>query len=161
MHALSTAKCAQIYLPPYLSLEVTRHTFITLCITPFQHRECDATGTSYWWRSLARNKLSVCIDLRKEDGRCVARRKASIPWRYQLKLHHYLCSATPRTSTQPTALGLQLHRIAALPWLTTFDDTNALILSRCLQNRKLVNEILPHCDVLVENFRPGRMEEWG
>ena len=27
--------------------------------------------------------------------------------------------------------------------------------------RQLVKELLPHCDVLVENFRPGRMEEWG
>jgi formyl-CoA transferase len=52
-------------------------------------------GTSLWWYSLARNKKSVTLDLRKEEGR------------------------------------------------------------RLL--RKLANK----CDVLIENFRPGRMEEWG
>jgi len=55
----------------------------------------DGSGTSYWWRSLGRNKKSVCVDLRAEEG------------------------------------------------------------------RELIREMLPHFDALVENFRPGRMEEWG
>lgn len=50
--------------------------------------------TSYWWYSLARNKKSVCIDLKKEDGQV------------------------------------------------------------------LLKELLQDADVLVENFRPGVMEEW-
>jgi len=54
-------------------------------------------GTSLWWRSMARNKRSVAIDLRTEDGR----------------------------------------------WL--------------IQNLIATGEI----DVLIENFRPGRMEAWG
>ena len=58
-------------------------------------REVDGSGTSYWWRSLGRNKKSVCVDLRAEEG------------------------------------------------------------------RELIREMLPHFDALVENFRPGRMEEWG
>ncbi|MCW2542215.1 MAG: putative acyl-CoA transferase/carnitine dehydrastase [Frankiales bacterium] len=52
-------------------------------------------GESLWWSVLARNKKSVTLDLRTQDGRA------------------------------------QLLRLAA------------------------------QCDVLVENFRPGRMEEWG
>ena len=31
-------------------------------------RERDVDGVSPWWRSIARNKKSVTIDLRKEDG---------------------------------------------------------------------------------------------
>lgn len=32
-------------------------------------RELDVDGTSPWFRSLARNKKSVTIDMRKEEGR--------------------------------------------------------------------------------------------
>jgi crotonobetainyl-CoA:carnitine CoA-transferase CaiB-like acyl-CoA transferase len=52
-------------------------------------------GVSLWWRSLARNKRCVTLDLRTEDGRAAVRRLAA------------------------------------------------------------------RADVLVENFRPGRMESWG
>ncbi|HLT36057.1 MAG TPA: CoA transferase, partial [Enhygromyxa sp.] len=54
-------------------------------------------GTSLWWRSMARNKRSVAVDLRHEQGR----------------------------------------------WL--------------IRNLVATGRI----DVLIENFRPGRMEEWG
>lgn len=52
-------------------------------------------GTSLWWYSLARNKKSITLDLRKSGAAAILKR-----------------------------------------------------LSR-------------HCDVIIENFRPGRMEEWG
>ncbi len=52
-------------------------------------------GTSLWWWSLARNKQSVTIDLKTEEG------------------------------------------------------------------QQLVRDLCGHCDVLVENFRPGQMERWG
>jgi formyl-CoA transferase len=52
-------------------------------------------GESLWWTSIARNKKSVAIDLRREGGRDVVRR------------------------------------------------------------------LVPHVDVVLENFRPGRMAEWG
>ena len=52
-------------------------------------------GTSLWWGSLARNKKSVTINLKTEDG------------------------------------------------------------------QQLVRELCRHCDVLIENFRPGQMEKWG
>jgi crotonobetainyl-CoA:carnitine CoA-transferase CaiB-like acyl-CoA transferase len=58
-------------------------------------RELDETGTSFWWRSLARNKKCITANLRTEEGRDLVRRLAT------------------------------------------------------------------KCDVLVENFRPGVMEEWG
>src|SRR5262245_12648771 len=35
-------------------------------------------GTSLWWRSLGRNKKSVTLDLRQEEGRALARRLASL-----------------------------------------------------------------------------------
>lgn len=52
-------------------------------------------GTSFWWYSLARNKKSICIDLKQEEGRAI------------------------------------------------------------------LQELLSDADVLVENFRPGVMEDWG
>ena len=58
-------------------------------------RELDEHGTSYWWRSIARNKKSVTIDLSKPAGCEIAR------------------------------------------------------------------QLLLKSDILIENFRPGRMEAWG
>ena len=40
-------------------------------------RVLDEQGTSLWWRSLARNKKSVTIDLRTPDGRQLVRRLAN------------------------------------------------------------------------------------
>ena len=40
-------------------------------------RMVDENGTSYWWRSLARNKKSVTANLRSEAGRDVVRRLMS------------------------------------------------------------------------------------
>jgi len=58
-------------------------------------RQLDEDGTSYWWRSIARNKKSVTLDLSKPDGCDIARK------------------------------------------------------------------LLLKSDILIENFRPGRMEAWG
>lgn len=58
-------------------------------------RVLDDEGTSYWWRAMARNKKSVTLDLRTDEGRAIAK------------------------------------------------------------------QIALKADVLVENFLPGRMEEWG
>jgi crotonobetainyl-CoA:carnitine CoA-transferase CaiB-like acyl-CoA transferase len=40
-------------------------------------RILDEEGTSYWWRSLGRNKKCVTADLRNEEGRALIRRLAS------------------------------------------------------------------------------------
>ncbi len=37
-------------------------------------RELAGDGTSYWWRSIARNKKSVTLNLRESEGRDIARR---------------------------------------------------------------------------------------
>lgn len=60
-------------------------------------RKLHSDGTSYWWRSMSRNKKSIAVDLRHERGR----------------------------------------------WL--------------IRNLVATGQI----DILVENFRPGRMEAWG
>ncbi|MFM7275494.1 MAG: CaiB/BaiF CoA transferase family protein, partial [Gammaproteobacteria bacterium] len=39
-------------------------------------RVLDASGTSFWWRSLGRNKKCLTLDLREERGRDLARRLA-------------------------------------------------------------------------------------
>lgn len=58
-------------------------------------RILDDDGTSFWWRSLGRNKKCITANLRTEEG------------------------------------------------------------------RQLVRRLADHCDVLIENFRPGTMEKWG
>jgi len=58
-------------------------------------RLLDETGTAYWWRSLARNKKCVTLDLKQERGREIAK------------------------------------------------------------------ALIKDADVVIENFRPGMMEEWG
>ena len=58
-------------------------------------RILDPDGTSYWWRSISRNKKSVTLDLSQPQGCDIAR------------------------------------------------------------------DLLLHADILIENFRPGRMEAWG
>lgn len=40
-------------------------------------RELDEDGTSFWWRSLGRNKKCITADLRSEDGRNLVRRLAA------------------------------------------------------------------------------------
>ena len=57
-------------------------------------RVLDDSGTSYWWRSIARNKKSVTLNLADSDGQSIAR------------------------------------------------------------------ELIDQVDVLIENFRPGKMESW-
>lgn len=37
-------------------------------------RKLDENGTSFWWRSLGRNKKSVTLDLKTEDGQKIARK---------------------------------------------------------------------------------------
>lgn len=59
------------------------------------YRELDATKTSLWWYSLGRNKRSVSVDIKSEQGRA------------------------------------------------------------------LIRELVNSSDVLIENFKPGRMEKWG
>ncbi|RZO58497.1 MAG: CoA transferase [Sandaracinaceae bacterium] len=39
-------------------------------------RVLDEGGTSYWWRSIGRNKRCVALDLRQEEGRALAKRLA-------------------------------------------------------------------------------------
>jgi crotonobetainyl-CoA:carnitine CoA-transferase CaiB-like acyl-CoA transferase len=41
-----------------------------------QWRILDEHGTSYWWRSLGRNKKCITADLRQEEGRALVRRLA-------------------------------------------------------------------------------------
>jgi len=58
-------------------------------------RQLDSTGTSLWWYSLGRNKQSIAIDLKTNEG------------------------------------------------------------------RELIKRLAKESDVLIENFRPGKMESWG
>ena len=49
-------------------------------------RGVDSDGTSLWWRSLGRNKKCITVDLRKEEGRVIARELA---WRCDVVLENF------------------------------------------------------------------------
>ena len=49
-------------------------------------RGVDNDGTSLWWRSLGRNKKCITVDLRKEEGRAIARELA---WKCDVVLENF------------------------------------------------------------------------
>ncbi len=64
-------------------------------------RELDANGTSYWWRSLGRNKKCITIDLNTPDGRALARRLAD---RSDVLIENFSPGVMERWGLAPTDL---------------------------------------------------------
>ena len=55
-----------------------------------------------------------------------------------------------------------MYKGTALWWLTLGRNKRCVTADlRKPEGRALVKRLASHCDVLLENFRPGRMEEWG
>ena len=55
-----------------------------------------------------------------------------------------------------------MYKGTALWWLTLGRNKRCVTADlRRPEGRDLVKRLAAHCDVLLENFRPGRMEEWG
>ena len=55
-----------------------------------------------------------------------------------------------------------MYKGTALWWLTLGRNKRCVTADlRKPEGRSLVKRLASHCDVLLENFRPGRMEEWG
>ena len=55
-----------------------------------------------------------------------------------------------------------LYKGTALWWYTLGRNKRCVTADlRKPEGRSLVKRLVGHCDVVIENFRPGRMEEWG
>ena len=83
-------------------------------------RELDVDGTSPWFRSLARNKKSITIDMRKEEGRaCVFKSICCASFSNNVKLNTFtdLCDGLRSVRTlwlRISSLGVRIQLISLM-----------------------------------------------
>ena len=68
----------------------------------------------------------------------------------------------PPDGGDPLRTWRQMHHGTALWWYSLARNKRCITANlREPEGRDLVRRLVTHCDVVIENFRPGRMEEWG
>jgi formyl-CoA transferase len=68
----------------------------------------------------------------------------------------------PPAGGDPLRTWRHVHNGTALWWYAMARNKRCVTADlRVEDGRNLVRQLVPHCDVVVENFRPGRLEEWG
>jgi crotonobetainyl-CoA:carnitine CoA-transferase CaiB-like acyl-CoA transferase len=68
----------------------------------------------------------------------------------------------PPDGGDPLRTWRQMHHGTALWWYSLARNKRCVTADlRQPDGRALVKRLVEHCDVVIENFRPGRMEEWG
>jgi crotonobetainyl-CoA:carnitine CoA-transferase CaiB-like acyl-CoA transferase len=68
----------------------------------------------------------------------------------------------PPDGGDPLRTWRQMHHGTALWWYSLARNKRCVTANlREPEGRDLVRRLVAHCDVVIENFRPGRMEEWG
>jgi crotonobetainyl-CoA:carnitine CoA-transferase CaiB-like acyl-CoA transferase len=68
----------------------------------------------------------------------------------------------PPGDGDPVRTWRQMHKGTSLWWYILGRNKRCITANlRAPEGRDLVKRLIPHCDVLIENFRPGRLEEWG
>jgi crotonobetainyl-CoA:carnitine CoA-transferase CaiB-like acyl-CoA transferase len=68
----------------------------------------------------------------------------------------------PPDGGDPLRTWRQMHHGTALWWYSLARNKRCVTANlREPEGRDLVKRLVAHCDVVIENFRPGRMEEWG
>ena len=68
----------------------------------------------------------------------------------------------PPEGGDPLRTWRQMHHGTALWWYSLARNKRCVTANlRDPDGRALVKRLVAHCDVVIENFRPGRMEEWG
>jgi crotonobetainyl-CoA:carnitine CoA-transferase CaiB-like acyl-CoA transferase len=68
----------------------------------------------------------------------------------------------PPEGGDPLRTWRQMHHGTALWWYSLARNKRCVTANlREPEGRALVKRLVAHCDVVIENFRPGRMEEWG
>jgi crotonobetainyl-CoA:carnitine CoA-transferase CaiB-like acyl-CoA transferase len=68
----------------------------------------------------------------------------------------------PPDGGDPLRTWRQMHRGTSLWWYLMGRNKRSVTADlRQEDGRDLVRRLVPHCDVVLENFKPGRMEQWG
>jgi crotonobetainyl-CoA:carnitine CoA-transferase CaiB-like acyl-CoA transferase len=68
----------------------------------------------------------------------------------------------PPDGGDPLRTWRQMHHGTSLWWYILGRNKRCVTANlRAPEGRDLVRKLAAHCDVLIENFRPGRLEEWG
>jgi len=68
----------------------------------------------------------------------------------------------PPGEGDPVRTWRQMHKGTSLWWYILGRNKRCITANlRAPEGRDLVKRLVARCDVLIENFRPGRMEEWG
>jgi len=68
----------------------------------------------------------------------------------------------PPGEGDPVRSWRQMHKGTSLWWYILGRNKRCITANlRAPEGRDLVKRLVARCDVLIENFRPGRMEEWG
>lgn len=68
----------------------------------------------------------------------------------------------PPDGGDPLRAWRTLHKGTALWWYILGRNKRCVTANlRVEEGRALVKRLVPHCDVVLENFKPGRMESWG
>jgi crotonobetainyl-CoA:carnitine CoA-transferase CaiB-like acyl-CoA transferase len=68
----------------------------------------------------------------------------------------------PPGDGDPVRTWRQMHKGTSLWWYILGRNKRCITANlRTPEGRELVKRLVAHCDVLIENFRPGRLEEWG
>lgn len=68
----------------------------------------------------------------------------------------------PPDGGDPLRTWRQMHGDTSLWWYIMGRNKRCITANlRAAEGRALVKRLVEHCDVLIENFKPGRMEEWG
>lgn len=68
----------------------------------------------------------------------------------------------PPEGGDPLRTWRQMHKGTALWWYVLGRNKRCVTADlRQPEGRALVRRLVEHCDVVLENFRPGRLEEWG
>jgi crotonobetainyl-CoA:carnitine CoA-transferase CaiB-like acyl-CoA transferase len=68
----------------------------------------------------------------------------------------------PPDGGDPLRTWRQMHGDTSLWWYIMGRNKRCITANlRTGEGRALVKRLAEHCDVLIENFKPGRMEEWG
>jgi formyl-CoA transferase len=68
----------------------------------------------------------------------------------------------PPEGGDPLRTWRQMHHGTSLWWYSLARNKRCVTANlRAAEGRELVKRLVAHCDVVIENFRPGRLEDWG
>src|SRR5690348_4228718 len=135
-------------------------------------------GRALFWPSLARNKMSVSLNLRSEAGQQLLKELVADA---DVLIENFRPGTLEKWGIGPDALlernprlviarvsdrmrewGHDRYKGRALFWPSLARNKMSVSLNlRSEAGQQLLKELVADADVLIENFRPGTLEKWG